>query len=152
MTPEPIIREVMLHAPPEDVFDAYTSIAELKKWFAHTAEIDLRPGGAWRFTWPPAMAASGHVVAVERPHLYVWTWEESIEETTRHIEAAFDHPVVTNRYTFTPQNSGTVFRIEESGHGTEDVRAMNEPGIDQMIETLRAYLELGEVVDWSITE
>lgn len=143
----PVIHEADLACTPEAAFDAFTDPDHVRAWFAHEAEIDLRPGGAWRFTWPGGMSAAGHVIEAERPDAgpgrYVWTWEESI-----HPGGVMPSDVRID-YTFTPVEGGTRLRIEESGHDTAEIRDMNEEGVAGMIPTLRAWVEQGTRVDWS---
>lgn len=153
MTTEPITKSVRFHASPEKLFDAFTVKGDLESWFAGTATVDAAAGGSWRYTFPPTMAAAGHFLTVNRPHELVWTWEESIMDDTLDAQPApeFEMPVVTIRYTFEPDGDGTWMHIEESGHGTDEVRAMNEQGINGMITPLRAWVEDGIGIDWSAT-
>ena len=46
-----IEREIVLPAPPEEVWDALTEPERLEEWFATEAELDPRPGGAGVFRW-----------------------------------------------------------------------------------------------------
>ena len=151
MSTEPIQISVHFAAPPEKLFDAFTVKEDLEAWFAGTATVNSVNGGAWRYTFPPAMAASGHFLTVDRPHEIVWTWEESIMDDALEVqpEPVFALPVVTIRYTFEADGEGTLMHIEESGHGTDEIRAMNEQGISGMITTLRAWVENGVGIDWS---
>jgi len=47
----------VIDAPPERVFAAWTDPAQISRWFApegfrnETLEIDIRPGGRWRFVY-----------------------------------------------------------------------------------------------------
>ena len=56
---EPIRREVTIVAAPRDVWDAITGPAELAAWFDAETQIDLRLGGAVRFTWPDGIERRG---------------------------------------------------------------------------------------------
>src|SRR5579883_3388435 len=49
-----IEKEVIIKANPERVFRALTEREELERWFARTAEIDLRPGSAINLEWDRA--------------------------------------------------------------------------------------------------
>jgi uncharacterized protein YndB with AHSA1/START domain len=71
-------------APRELVFDAYTSPEHLPRWMLGPSgwtmpvcEIDLRPGGSWRFVWRKddgtEMAMSGVYREVARPERLVNT-------------------------------------------------------------------------------
>jgi uncharacterized protein YndB with AHSA1/START domain len=44
-----VVREY--DAPPEQIWKALTDAAELTRWFATTAAIDLRPGGTYEISW-----------------------------------------------------------------------------------------------------
>lgn len=138
----PIIMELTLKAPPERVYDAYTVKAELEKWFAQEATLTAAPGGTWRYTWPGEMAAEGRIVEADRPHLLAWTWEKSIQGT--HVADS----KVLNTYTFEPVEGGTRMRLVESLHESQAMRDMSVGGIEQMLETLRAFVEEGTEVDW----
>jgi uncharacterized protein YndB with AHSA1/START domain len=69
-----------LPGAPERVFAALTDEAEVSHWFAEHVEIDLQPGGSFRFwgrnTWctPPRWEAKQKVVRVEAPRLLSFTW------------------------------------------------------------------------------
>ena len=69
-----IERELMLPAPPEEVWEALTDPGWLREWLADEAELQLRPGGDARFRigedtrtgWvedvtPPAGGAAGRL-------------------------------------------------------------------------------------------
>jgi uncharacterized protein YndB with AHSA1/START domain len=71
-----------LRATPDRVWRALTDAGELRAWFAEHAEVDLRPGGAWRF-WgrhslgvPTPDAADQRIEALEpeRRLAFTWTW------------------------------------------------------------------------------
>lgn len=94
------------------------------------------------------MAAEGRVVESVPDERYVWTWEKSIGATADGGQFSQDSSV-TNVYRFSEEDGGTRLTLEESGHDSEEIRAMNEPGVDQMLDTLRAYVEDGVEVDWS---
>ena len=139
----PIIKELTLAAPPEKVFDAYTVKADLEQWFAQKAAIDPTAGGTWRYEWPGGLAAEGRILEAQRPHRLVWTWEKSFTGGAVYASS------VVNTYTFEATEGGTRMRIEESNHTSQEMRDMSEGGIDQMLSTLRAYVERGTAVDWS---
>ena len=74
-------------APPERVFRAWTTPAEMKQWKAPgdmttpVAEVDLRPGGKYRIHMRAPDGAEHHLVGVYRvveppsKLVYTWRWE-----------------------------------------------------------------------------
>ncbi|WP_333761473.1 SRPBCC family protein [Streptomyces sp. IBSBF 2390] len=61
--------------PVERVWRFVTEPAELSRWFPSRAELDLRPGGAVRFTGDPNMPEStGRVLAVDPPRHLSFAW------------------------------------------------------------------------------
>lgn len=66
-----IVRRDFSH-PPARVWRALTEPALIRKWMASQhamtrCEIDLRPGGSFRYEWPEFFF-SGPILAVEAPH------------------------------------------------------------------------------------
>jgi uncharacterized protein YndB with AHSA1/START domain len=98
-------------APPELVFDAHTVPALIKRWYGPPGwelllcEIDLRPGGAWRFLGRQPggreIGQYGVIRDVSRPHRIVQTenWEDWNPGEV----------LVTN--SFEPANGGTLLTV-----------------------------------------
>jgi uncharacterized protein YndB with AHSA1/START domain len=72
-------------APAEDVFDAWTSVDVIKRWFIPqdgwqepSAEVDLRVGGKVRVVMRDSngepVGAGGEYTLIERPHKLAFTW------------------------------------------------------------------------------
>jgi uncharacterized protein YndB with AHSA1/START domain len=72
-------------APAEDVFDAWTNVEVIKRWFRPaggwqepSAEVDLRVGGTIRVVMRDPdgepVEASGEYTLIERPHRLAFTW------------------------------------------------------------------------------
>lgn len=149
--PESIERTVEFQVNPEILFDAFTVPANVEQWFAQRVESEPRPGGSWTYDWPGFLQAKGRYLTIERPSLLVWTWDESIQDSRVGSVPEHAHPPVTMTYRFSPVDGGTQLHIVESGHESEEIANMNASGIDQMLVTLRAYVEDGTKVDWSAT-
>ncbi len=81
-------------APAQQVFDAWTSVEVLRRWFhadpeweTPTAEVDLRVGGRLRLVMRDPEAgedhgASGEYTVVDPPHrlAFTWTWDDQDSE------------------------------------------------------------------------
>ena len=95
----PSDREILMtrsfDAPRRLVFEAYTNPAHVPHWMLGppgwsmpVCEIDLRPGGKWRFVWRKAdgseMAMQGEYREIVAPERIVWTeswggpWPETV--------------------------------------------------------------------------
>lgn len=57
---------IKLPAAPARVFTALTNPAELQRWFAQHAEVELRAGGAYRFYGPAALCAATREEATQQ--------------------------------------------------------------------------------------
>lgn len=131
-----IEKALFIRATPERVFRALTDPSELEKWFASHAEMDLRPGGALKFTWREGQEAEGAFLIVDPPHRlsFRWQMDENLGETTVTIE-------------LTPEGAGTQLRLVETGWGNGDDwdRLYNavEPGWSFFLGQLVAWLEEG---------
>ena len=105
-------------APAHDVFDAWTSVEVLKRWWhaEHSwetpfAEVDLRVGGAIKVTMRnpddgKEYGGGGEYTLVDRPRrlVFTWTWEGDDESRRQLIEVEFvDHG---ERTTVVLTNSG----------------------------------------------
>lgn len=60
---------------PEEAFAWLTEPEKLTQWWPETAEVDLRPGGAYRLLWPnPDWTIRGEYTAIEAPRHLGFTW------------------------------------------------------------------------------
>jgi uncharacterized protein YndB with AHSA1/START domain len=71
-----IVREVVLPATREDVWEALTDEERLREWFANDVELDPRPGGAGVFRWDNGEERRAAVEVVEPEELLVLRWED----------------------------------------------------------------------------
>jgi uncharacterized protein YndB with AHSA1/START domain len=90
-------------APPHDVFDAWTSVEVLKRWWhaEHNwetpfAEVDLRVGGVIRVTMRnpddgKEYGGGGEYTMIDRPrHLaFTWAWDGDDESRRQLIDVEF---------------------------------------------------------------
>lgn len=96
-------KTVSLPVSPEDAFALVTQPERLRRWMSVTARVDLRAGGAWRWTVTPGNVAGGTVREVEPGRRVVldWGWdlmpgaEGSLGTVTVTVEPAGDGSTVT---------------------------------------------------------
>jgi uncharacterized protein YndB with AHSA1/START domain len=69
-------------ASPETVFDFFTDPAKMIQWMGRSAELDARPGGAFRCDINGRHIASGEYVEIEPPHRVVFSWGWEGEDAT----------------------------------------------------------------------
>lgn len=130
-------------APVERVFDAWTSVAEVTRWFAPRdmrvpeAAIDLRPGGRYRIVMQETDGAQ-HVVTGEyrdivpnRRLTFTWQWEGSDAITFVELE-------------FNAVDAGsTELKLVHTRFATEEQRDHHGKGWEGCLVNLRAYVVNG---------
>jgi uncharacterized protein YndB with AHSA1/START domain len=67
-------REVIVPAPPDEVWPALTDPEQLSAWFGADAELEVRPGGRGAFRWPDGSERRAVVEAVEPAHRLAFRW------------------------------------------------------------------------------
>jgi uncharacterized protein YndB with AHSA1/START domain len=98
-----VVATRFVEAPAEHVFDAWTVPGQVTQWMLGPAgytmpvcEIDLRPGGAWRFAWRAPdgrrLEMSGEYREIVRPEriVSIERWGEPWPETLNAFEFAED--------------------------------------------------------------
>jgi uncharacterized protein YndB with AHSA1/START domain len=133
-------RTLDLAAPREAVWRALTDGAEIRRWFAPTASVDPKVGGALVWQW------DGH-----------FHWPQTIEvfEPGRHLrtrydtrvdggEATIEHPLFID-WQLEGEGGRTTLRIVHSGFGADECFDDEYDGISRgwpvELESLRLYLE-----------
>ena len=71
-----ITRELVLDAPPDEVWEALTDPERLAEWFANEVELDPRPGGRGVFRWENGEIREAVVEEVERPSRFGFRWAD----------------------------------------------------------------------------
>jgi uncharacterized protein YndB with AHSA1/START domain len=69
-----VVHDVVLPAPPNDVFDMFVDPESLTRWIGISADIEPRPGGRFRFEVLPGQYCLGRYEIVEEPRRLVFTW------------------------------------------------------------------------------
>ena len=64
--PEKALRfEVIVPAPLDDVWTAFTTKAGLETWLWKETRVDFRPGGEWTVLYTPTATGGGAIVSIE---------------------------------------------------------------------------------------
>lgn len=126
---DPIVVEGYFAAPPEKVFHAWTTPESVMKWFGHkpnslhSADIDLKPGGAWQFILTKddhhTMGFEGEYLDIEPAQRLVFSWSH----VTNHADGNRDAtPYSQVEVTFTGKGGGTDVRLVHSAIQNDDAR------------------------------
>jgi len=112
-----------IHASPAEVYRALTDPAELVRWFVAAAEVDLRPGGAFRWIFGRASGDPGPQPLV----------------TTGEFAAIVRHEVLRLKVLIDELETGLEFRIDAWRDGAVlTVTHSGFPGDAEWDETFRA--------------
>jgi uncharacterized protein YndB with AHSA1/START domain len=104
-----VTRELVLPAPPEEVWDALTDADRLAEWFANDVELDPVRGGAGRFRWGDGEVRHAVVEELEDERLLSLRWWDE--------EAPEDESLVT--ITLQEEDEGTRVVVTESASGPQ---------------------------------
>jgi uncharacterized protein YndB with AHSA1/START domain len=69
-----VVHEVVLPAPPSEVFDMFVHAEKLVRWIGISADLEARADGRFRFELAAGQYCEGRYVVVDRPHRVVFTW------------------------------------------------------------------------------
>ncbi len=126
---DPIIVEGYFAAPPDKVFEAWTDPTIVVKWFGykanslHSATIDLRPGGSWRFVrqddGTSSVGFEGEYHDIQPGERLVFSWSHVVTYADGAREAT---PSSRVEVEFTPKGSGTFVRLVHSSISSDDAR------------------------------
>jgi uncharacterized protein YndB with AHSA1/START domain len=71
-----IEREIVVPAPPDEVWEALTAPERLEEWFATEVELDAQPGGEGVFRWGDGDERRAVVREAEPGERLVLDWED----------------------------------------------------------------------------
>lgn len=138
--------ERIIAAPPDVVFDAFTSPdgqlafygQDDRGWIVRS-ESDVRVGGAWTILFGPSpehLYRHRHVFrAIERPrHLLLSTTETRLDGTTLRFETEF---------TFEVAEGGTLMTMLQRGIPTDELRAEHARGVPNAFDRLEQHIQGG---------
>lgn len=103
-TPNEVVREVLIEAPPEAIFPYLTDPAKLVRWMGVEAALEPFAGGIFSVKINPERIVRGEYLEVVPPTRVVWSWG---------WEGRTDVPPGSSRVeiTLTPTPEGTLLRL-----------------------------------------
>ena len=136
-----IVKEIIINAPADRIFDALTDPRQRVKWWgaegkfqATHMESDLRPGGAWLMRGTgmggKPFTLRGEYRSVDRPRLLELTWIDDWQENA---------PPTLVRFELDEKNSSTTVRLTHSGFTTAQSRDRYQ-GWPWLLALLQAYV------------
>ncbi len=135
-----IVKEILINAPAERVFEAIVDPSERVKWWgaegkfqATHMESELRPGGAWLMSGTgqggSPFTLRGKYRAVERPRLLEFTWRPD-----------WDEPETIVRFDLDEKDGVTTVRLTHSGFASEQARERYQ-GWPWLLALLKGHAE-----------
>jgi uncharacterized protein YndB with AHSA1/START domain len=114
MTPDIIIKDILISAPAETVYRVITEPDQVARWFADAADLDPAPGSEGTLTFEDRattqrMAVKLTVQAAEPPHRFAFRWDYPDGAQPREGNS------LLVEFTLTPEGDGTRLRVTESG-------------------------------------
>ena len=148
---EPVLVEGLLPSPPARVFAAWTTPAELTRWFGLrengmiSAEVDLRVGGVWRFEMRSDSNSrqflEGEYLEVAPPKRLVFSWRHVVLPPSGEPEPS---PVSRVELTFEPQGAATRLRLRHEAIEQQPARIGVGAGWNASMERLGRILSESE--------
>jgi uncharacterized protein YndB with AHSA1/START domain len=132
--------EYRVDGPPETVFEYFTDPEKYRRWKGIDAELDARPGGAYRVTMGPEVWVRGRYVAVEPPRRLVMTWGFESSFELPHGLAQVPPDSSTVEFDFVDDGDGTIIRVTHSGLPSEEARWAHRKGWEGYLPRLVALL------------
>ena len=84
-----VTRELVLPAPPDEVWEELTDPSRLEEWFASEVELDLEEGGEGHFRWENGEERHAVVEEVDEGRRLAYTWSDETGRQT-HVEFELD--------------------------------------------------------------
>jgi uncharacterized protein YndB with AHSA1/START domain len=76
-----VVRELVLPAPADEIWEALTDPERLAQWFANDVDLDPRPGGQGVFRWANGETRTALVEELDPPHRFGFRWGGEDGET-----------------------------------------------------------------------
>lgn len=131
---------IQIDAPPERVWEAITTPAQISKWFFGVdTESDWHVGGTivhrGEYQGRP-YEDKGEILELDPPRRFVhthWSATSGTPETPEHEQRV--------SWTLEPSDGGTALTVDEVNLPSEQAKAISDQSWPQALEALRALLE-----------
>jgi uncharacterized protein YndB with AHSA1/START domain len=128
---------IRIDASPSTVFGYFVDPDRMCAWMGVAAEVDPRPGGAYRVDVNGRDVAVGKYVEIRPDERVVWTWgwdgNDGLPPGSTTVEV-----------TLTQDGDGTVVRLRHSGLPTEDAMKRHGEGWDHYLDRLAVAASGGD--------
>ena len=121
--------EQRIKAWPAEVFRYLTESDRYSRWMGTAAEIDARPGGAFRVELPGGSAVVGEYIVVDPPGLLVYTWGWENDELVPPGSS-------TVEITLHPDGDETILVLRHAALPTDPAAASHRAGWDRYLARL----------------
>jgi uncharacterized protein YndB with AHSA1/START domain len=133
-----VVHELVVPAPPDEVFDMFVRPDELVRWIGISADLDPRPDGCFRFEIVPGQFCEGRYVELDRPRRVVFTWGWT--DPTMNVPPGSSRVEVT----FEPWDEGRSTALTLVHEGLDaDARLMHDDGWTSFLARLDAVVRGG---------
>lgn len=96
-----VVRERILDASPDEVWEALTDEVLLERWLAADVELDLHEGGSARFAFSDGPTRHGRVELVDPAQRLAFTWWSPEDEGASRVEFRLEPAVGRTRLVVT---------------------------------------------------
>jgi uncharacterized protein YndB with AHSA1/START domain len=129
----PAVRfERRLAHPPDAVWRMVTDPGELRHWFPCEVELELRLGGAMRFTFSPDYVLDGEVLELDAPRRFAFTWGEDRLHFT--LDPDGDHTTLTLLHVLYAEGEDAGAKTAAGWHVCLDVLERRIAGEDTQVD------------------
>jgi uncharacterized protein YndB with AHSA1/START domain len=141
-----VLHELVLPAPPSEVFDMFVDADKLVRWIGISAHLEPRADGRFNFEMMPGQYCEGRYVLVDRPRRLVFTWGWS--DPSMGVPPGSSEVDVT----FEPEDSGRRTRLRLVHRGLPDAEhglTLHDDGWTRFLGRLEAVVPSDVVPDYS---
>lgn len=112
-SPDDVVVETWIAAPPEEVFPYLTDPRLMVRWFGVVADVDARPGGIFHVQVNGRDWATGCYIEVSPPRrvAFTWGWEDSGHGVLHGLPPGS----TTVTIDLVPENGGTRVTLRHAG-------------------------------------